>query len=121
MMNKPPTMHERRRQKRRNISYYMPILDPGTLQVVGHLVDINQIGFMIDCPVALIGGVEMDLRLDTPPGISNKDFILFHARVKWCRPDRITPNSYNVGFEIIGISESDAGIIQSIAEQFGSR
>jgi hypothetical protein len=120
MGNKDFTAKDRRRVKRQNLSYFMQVLDPETLQVIGHLVDINRIGLMLDSPIPLIGGKEMRIRLDTMPDVSDKAYIEFRARVKWCRADKIEPNVYNVGFEITSISAHDADIIQHIVDRYGS-
>jgi len=35
--------------------------------------------------------------------------------------DKITPNTYNIGFEITSISAHDADIIQRIADKYGKK
>lgn len=120
MENKGSKTRERRRLKRFHLSYYMPVLDPDTLHVVGHLVDLNKIGLLLDSLVPLGIGKEFQLRIDTTPEISDKGFIQFTARVKWCRMDKIQPNIFNVGFEITGVSAADSDTIQSIVDHFGT-
>jgi hypothetical protein len=119
MQYKEPNAQERRRLKRQNLAFYMQVLDPGTLQVVGHLVDVSRIGLLLDSLKPLIIGREYQLRIDTTPEVADKTCIQFSARVKWCRMDKITPNIYNAGFEITGISPHDADIIQHIVERYG--
>lgn len=111
---------ERRRLKRHAISYYLPVLDADTLHTVGHLVDINQIGLLLDCISILEKGSVHKLRIDTPPGASDRPCINFTARVKWCQMDRIQPNTFNTGFEITDISKGDAEVIKQIADMYGS-
>ena len=106
--------------QRHSISYYLPVLNPDTLAMVGHLVDISQIGLLLDCATELVDGKEYHLLIETPAGVSGQASITFQARVKWCRMDRIQPNTYNVGFEITSIAPSNVAIIQSIADLYGA-
>jgi hypothetical protein len=119
-MNKP-TMQDRRKFQRRNLSYYLPILDNNTQQVIGHLVDISPIGIMIDCKRNIPSGQNFNLRLDLMENIAGKSFVQFGARCKWCRSDKIQPYLYNAGFEIVTIAPDDIKIIKNIAEKYGSR
>lgn len=118
VVNKP-TVQERRRFKRRNLSYYLPIVDNDTQQTVGHLVDISEVGIMIDCKRSIPSGQDYNLRLDLMEGIAEKPEVEFSAQCKWCRSDKIQPYLFNAGFEITSISEEDRGIIQRIAEKYG--
>jgi len=120
IMNKPTTQ-ERRKLKRRNLSYYLPVQDNSTQQVLGHLVDITQLGLMIDCKKNIPSGQDYNLHLDFLENIAGKACIEFVARSKWCRPDSIQPFLYNAGFEIIRISPDDSEIIKNIAEKYGAR
>jgi len=121
MQSRGTNAQERRRLRRYHLSYYMPVLDPDTFHVIGHLVDLNKIGLLLDSPTPLASGKELQLRIDTTPEVANKEFIQFTARVKWCRSDKIQPSVYNIGLELTAISSADADIIQSIVEHFGTR
>jgi hypothetical protein len=115
-----PTIQERRRHKRRNLSYYLPIIDNDTEQVIGHLVDISLIGIMIDCKRNIPSGQNFNLRLDLMERIGEKASVEFVAQCKWCRFDKIQPYLYNAGFEITSITPDDLGIIDTISERYGT-
>ncbi len=122
-MNKPnlkPNIQERRRYKRRNLSYYLPIVDNETQQVLGHLVDISLVGIMIDCKRNIPSGQNFNVRLDLMENMGEKPSVEFVAQCKWCRSDKIQPYLYNAGFEITDISEVDLEIIKMIAEKYGT-
>ncbi len=122
-MNKPSNktvIQERRKYKRRNLSYYLPIVDSNTEQVIGHLVDISRVGIMIDCKKSIPSGQNFDLRLDLMENVGDKASVEFVAQCKWCRSDKVQPYLYNAGFAIINISEADAEIIQKIADKYGT-
>ncbi|GAB4492778.1 MAG: hypothetical protein Fur0016_27560 [Anaerolineales bacterium] len=113
-------MPERRTTPRRKFSYYMRVMDDVTEQLVGHLADISPRGFKLDCSQAFPDEKDFRLRMDLTSDISDKPYIVFTARSKWCKPDSTEPFVYNVGFEIINISLSDGKIFQTIVEKYGS-
>jgi len=106
--------------KRRNLSYYLPIMDNETQQVMGHLVDITPSGLMLDCKEPIAVNQNFNFRLDLMEELATKAFIVFDARSKWCRPDAIQPYLFNAGFQIINITPEDAEIVKHIAEKYGT-
>ncbi len=114
-------MQERRKLKRRNLSYYMPVIDPKTEQIIGHLVDISPQGLMMDSQQEFVQGKDSLLRLNVTADVSDKNHIEFIGRTKWCRPDVVEPYLYDIGFEIIRISQQDMEVIRKIVEKYGSR
>ncbi len=111
---------ERRRQKRRRFTYYMPVLDANTLQIVGHLSDISPLGIRLDSERPLPVNTNYKLRLDLTPEMANKTSMIFNGRSKWCAMDKLSPNSYNVGFEVNINSRDDAEIFQRMYENYSS-
>jgi hypothetical protein len=112
---------ERRKSNRLNVSYYLPVQDSDSGQVIGHLVDISPLGLMIDCKEPLPTGLVYNLRLDLVGDLAEKPFVEFAARSKWCRSDPIQPFMYNAGLEITRVSSADAQIVKRIAERYGKR
>ena len=117
----PPSIQDRRRFKRRSLSYYMLIADAITQETVGHLVDITPDGLMMDCPKAIPVEKDFHLRLDTMPDVADKLFITFVARSKWCKPDVIEPYLFDVGFKIVSITPHDADIIRRISDKYAAQ
>jgi hypothetical protein len=115
------TARERRRSKRRNLSYYLPVIDENTQQIFGHLVDVSMKGFMLDSKNNVPIQRDFNLRLDLTESIANKSLVRFVARSKWCRTDPIQPFVFNVGLEFTSISQGDAEIIRIISERYGAR
>ncbi len=114
-------MQERRKLKRRNLSYYMPVIDPITDEIIGHLVDISPKGLMMDTQKVLPSEKDFKLRLNVTADVADKEYIEFIARSKWCQPDSIEPYLYDIGFEIVRISSQDAQVIERIVEKYGSQ
>jgi len=111
---------ERRFIKRRKFNYYMRVLDNYTQQAVGYLADISEKGFQLDCPQSIAVNKDFSFRLDLTPDVSDKKFITFSARCRWCKPDETDPTSYDAGFQIMGISVHDNEIFQRIVAKYAS-
>jgi hypothetical protein len=118
-MNKPG-LHERRRLDRRNVSYYLPIMDKNTLQIIGHLVDISVTGLMMDSKIPIPTNLNYDFHLDFTEVIGGKTFLEFSVISRWCRHDSIQPHFYNAGFEIRSIAPEDIEVLKSMAEKYGA-
>jgi PilZ domain len=119
-MNKPP-VKERRRLKRRNISYYLLIKDNTTNKAIGHLVDISPIGLLMDSRIPIQLGRDYDLHLEFLELVAGKTCLEFVARSIWCRTDSIQPDLYNAGFEITKIATEDIEVLKLISEKYGAR
>jgi hypothetical protein len=117
-MNKP-TSTERRKLDRRNVSYYLPVMDDNTKQVIGHLMDISPIGLMMDSKIPIPTNLKYHLRIDLMEDIAGQAILDFVAISVWCRPDSIQPYMYNAGFHIVDITPADLEVVKRIAEKYG--
>ena len=117
---KNPAPRERRRLKRWNITYYLPILDNQTQKIIGHLMDISPVGLLMDSKFLIQKNQVHDLHLDFNEAIAGRASVDFIARGKWCRLDPIAPLLYDVGFEIIRISPEDIEVIKGLAQKYGA-
>ena len=113
-------MNEKRRAKRKKITYYFKVLSANTLDLVGHLTDISTKGISIDSQKPITVGATLHLSIETTPDVSDTEFIYFIAQCRWCKTDDIIPNVYNVGFEILDITAHDTQVIQRIQDTFGT-
>ena len=110
---------ERRRQKRRKFTYYMPVLDASTLQPIGYLSDISLTGIRMDSEKPLKVNANYKLRVDVTPDLANRNYVLFDGISRWCEVDKLSPGSYFVGFEVRLPSNSDREIFERMYEQYG--
>lgn len=115
---KEPDKRERRQLKRRNLSYYLLVLEANSQETIGHLVDISPTGFMLDSPKQLPLEKSFQLMINTSLDATARDHIKLTARSKWCRPDEIDTQLYDVGFTIVEMSKQDAAGYQQIIEKF---
>ena len=114
-------MPEKRKVTRRDFTYYMPVADALTKQLIGHLTDISTGGFRLDSLREISPGEDLQLQIQLTPDIANKEFMVFIARSRWCHTDRIDPNTYNIGFQIINMSPSDTVIFQRMCEKYSTQ
>src|SRR5512141_2325801 len=111
---------ERRRRERRTFSHYMRLMHENTGELIGHLVDISAEGFRIESVRAVPVYRDFPIRIELPRDITEKPYMVFIARCKWCRPDRIDPTLFDAGFEIAQMTPSDSEIFRHIFERYGS-
>lgn len=112
---------ERRKLDRRHFSYYMRVMNDVNGELVGHLADISTGGFKLESQKPIPLNIDFKLRIDLTGEVSDKSYIVFIARTKWCQPDHIDPTSYNVGFQLISITPSDLEIFSRMFEKYGSK
>jgi hypothetical protein len=113
-------MPERRETKRRRFSYYMRVLDDSNQELVGHLADISTRGFKLDCTHQIPLGRDFRLRMDLTADVSDRPYITFSARTKWCKADVNDPFLYNIGFEIASIGGAEGEIFNRIVQKYGT-
>lgn len=113
-------MAEKRTLPRKDLAYYVQVLDDVTQKPLGHLSDISTTGFKLDTPKPL--PLEKDYRLcmNLTSDVATKSFMIFTATTRWCRPDPYDPTLHNVGFELKRISPEDNAIFQAIYAKYGS-
>ena len=90
-------------------------------QLVGHLTEISTGGFKLDCDTEVPTEKDFRLRIELSLAVASKNFMIFNAKSKWCRPDAVDSSSFNVGFQITNMSPSDYEIFIRIFEKYGSQ
>jgi len=111
---------ERRGRERRTFSHYMRLMHENTGELVGHLVNISPSGFRLESLKSIPVNQDYPLRIELPRDVSDKPYMVFIARSKWCRPDRIDPTLFDAGFEIVEMMPGDSDIFRMIFERYGS-
>lgn len=101
---------ERRKLARKNFTYYMRVLDEGSGNLIGLLSDISTGGFKAECGQPVRVGIDFHLRIDQMGELSDKTYLIFTARSRWCQRDPYDPTIYNVGFQIVDMSAADYDI-----------
>jgi hypothetical protein len=112
-------INERRTRERKDFAYYMQVIDNGTQELVGHLVDIGSGGFKLDSQTPILVNQDFRFRLNLTSEMADQPSIVFLARSKWCRVDPLDPFIYNVGFQLINISAGCCEIFNRMIEKYG--
>ena len=110
---------ERRKLTRKNFSYYMRVMNERTGDLVGQLSDISSGGFKLESSKPLALGEDYFLRIDQTGEISQKSYITFTARTRWCQKDPYDPTIYNVGFQILEMTPADYDIFVTMFNTYG--
>ncbi len=113
-------MAEKRTVPRKNFSFYMRVLNDDTEEILGHMVEVSEIGLRLETVGPLPISKDFYLRLELTPDLGDLPYIVFIGRSKWCKIDDIQPNLYRVGFQIIEIMPEDKEIFLRILAKFGS-
>ena len=111
---------ERRSIPRIKISYYLPVVNAEKFETLGILSNISTKGLLVDSQKTLPVEQLVKLRLDLSEDDFTDPFILFNARVKSVRPDEYGPGYYNIGFEMLDLSEANSRIIEKIMEKYAA-
>ena len=112
---------ERRKYKRRNLIFYIPVIETNGQKTIGRIADISPKGFRLDSQYPIPLGKDYQLGINTTPDIADIGFIGFVARSKWCQADKIEPCQYYIGFDIVDIAPQAAEIVQCIVEKYGEQ
>ena len=111
-------VNEQRKMVRRNLYYYLPVLDEETAKRAGAIVDISPGGFKLDSLLPIAKGQVQHYRLFLTSEIASKPSLVLAGRSKWCAPDYIDPSTYNIGFEIVDLSPENAHVLDRVYEQY---
>ncbi len=114
-------MHERRKQKRKEISYYICVMDSTSGQMIGHLVDVAPSGLRIDSHLQIPPGMPFLLQIELVGELTDNPLVTLATRTVWCKPDELEPNVYNIGLKVENLTPHQAQLLEKIAEQFGKR
>ena len=112
---------ERRKLDRRDFSYYMRLMNERTGELIGHLSDISTGGFKLESKNPIRDNQEFLMRMDLTNEVSNKDYLVFVAKSRWCQRHPIDPTLYNVGFQIIDMTPVDLDVFVRVFEKYGSQ
>jgi hypothetical protein len=107
------------RPQRKDFFYYMRVIDDETKEVVGHLADISTGGFKLDTRRAIPINKDFRLCMQLPSEVSDKPFLVFGARSRWCKVDPMDPFAYNVGYQLIHFAPKDLEVFIRMMEKYG--
>lgn len=99
----------------------MRVLDKRTGDLIGQISDISTGGFKLESSTPVAVGLTMELCIDQMSQISEKNFIIFSARTRWCERDPYDPTIYNVGFQLLDMTPADYDIFVKMFNAYGEQ
>jgi hypothetical protein len=114
---------ERRKHKRWNLVFSIPVVEISTQQTIGQLEEISSRGFRLNSQFQIPVEQEYHLGLISTPDLIDMEFVGFVARSKWCQTNMhdLEQTQYSIGFDIINIAPHDAEVLECIVERNGAR
>lgn len=106
-------MLEKRRLKRRQLIYYLKVMDGKTNELLGRLVDITSEGFMLISESAIDTDRNFFLQLILPTGMKGGKKIDIEAKSLWSKRD-VNPDLIDTGFRFIKISPKDLETVDEL-------
>ena len=117
-INNKTLSKEQRRMKRRHLIYYLEAIDRETGKLIGFLVDITTKGIMLMSKTPIETGKIFQLRILLKTDLSEKKYLNFDAKSKWCEKS-INTEIYDTGFELINKDISDFREIEEVIDELG--
>ena len=117
-INNKTLSKEQRIIKRRQLIYYLEAIDRGTDEPIGFLVDITTKGLMLMSETPIETGKMFHLRILLKTDLSEKKYLSFDAKSKWCKKS-INTEIYDTGFELINAEISEFREIEEIIDALG--
>lgn len=111
---------ERRNLSRRDLSYYMRVLDESSGKTIGNLLDISTGGFRLEARHSIPLNKAIRLRFDQISGISRRSYMVITAIARWVERDRIDQSAYHVGFQVVDMTPSDYDVFVQMFNIYGS-
>lgn len=113
--------NNKRKLPRRNFSYYMRVLDKNTGELIGQISDVSTGGFKLESSSPVAVGLTMELCIDQMSQISERSFIVFSARTRWCERDPYDPTIHNVGFQLLDMTPADYDVFVKMFNAYGEQ
>lgn len=110
-------MTDKRRLKRRQLIYYLKVVDQNTGQPVGRLVDITVEGMLVVSSQPIPLDREYNLRIDLPEGLGKRPPISLQAKTLWSKPD-INPDFVDTGMAFVKIAPLDLQTVLDLIAEY---
>ncbi len=106
---------EKRIFKRRQMIYYLEVMERDSNRLIGHVVDITPEGMLVmsEKPLEIHRTFALKIPFKKPAG--PKEFLQFNARCKWCTRE-MHANFYDTGFEMMGLDPEAVEALEYIIE-----
>ena len=109
-------METSEREKRRHLLYYLKVINMGTDEVIGYLVDITSKGLMIMGNDQVAVNKLYNLKIIPDTELAEKDEITIKANCLWCRKS-VNMEYWDSGFNLVDFDRNDVSDIEMLINQ----
>lgn len=113
-------MRDKRKLKRRNLIYYLHVLERASGQLVGYLVDISTDGILIMAENPIDPGTVLELKILLESELSARQYLYFDVRAVRCEKS-INGTNYDIGCQLLHLAPEDFREIETIIDELGFR
>ncbi len=106
----------KRKSERRQLIYYLKVLDKNTNNLIGHLADITPEGLMLLSDQQNKPGKIFNLRILLPEETIGSKYLDVRAMSLWCKND-VNESLYDTGLKFINLSITANEIIESLIDE----
>ncbi|MFH1148603.1 MAG: PilZ domain-containing protein [Pseudomonadota bacterium] len=111
-------MLEKRKEKRKNLLYYLPVVDRNTGEQMGHLVDITRNGMMLISKEPIEKGLMFQIKIELQAIVSGHTQLEFDVESRWNSRD-VNPDFFDTGFRFMNIDARTTGLIEGLISEHG--
>ncbi len=111
---------DKRNADRWHLVYYLRVFDGINRNILGHIVDISEKGFMLICDNPVEVGEAFSLRMSLPSRMKDHDEVVLAAVSKWCKSDT-DPNFYLAGFQLDDLEPAIRSLIVTLLRDFSQK
>jgi len=109
-------LNERLHARHQPILYLKVFQQPGG-KLVGHLVDISEVGIMLISEEEIEVGARLSLSFSPPGDAGSVEPVQFEAEVRWCRPEA-NPELLGLGMRVLSPSAEFRNAMQQLASNY---
>ncbi len=113
---------EKRKFDRRQLYYYLKVIQDDTGRIAGYLGDISTQGLMIFAKERLeikqLFRLRIKLDKDLNKALEMKDDLIFDAKSLWVEKDA-NPDYYAIGFVFLDLNQADMDRVTSLIKKYG--
>ena len=110
-------MDIKRRSERKDLKVFLKVLDEGTGELFGYMVDVTNEGIMLTSEQPIEIETDFQLKMILPAEIEGKNELSFSAKSKWSEKDSES-DFYNTGFQYIELSPDDMRIVEQLIKNY---
>lgn len=109
----------RREHERKNLLFYLRVLDDSDESFLGHAVNFSAKGLMMLSDSAFSTDSRRRLRLKLPAVACNHEDLVFDAYSRWCHKD-LNPDFYITGFQLCFARQKEKYESETFLERLSS-